>query len=224
MDGGGNAPANRTARPGQTDLVQTLVGLLIVVVSISSAVVTWRAAEAAAKAADLDAQTRQASLLRDQRVSLHEADVAHDRRLAVIYTGHITTAEQFDAEEKVAQAQQERAVIRALQPLFILAAPEEGDDGEWVYDGEAALASAVKGDTELQGVAPRELEAETSSARAKRLELIAVDTGFIAALFILTLAQLARQRRGHDRIAATLAVTGTVLALGAAVMITTVGW
>jgi hypothetical protein len=223
MDGGGNAPANRTARPGQADLVQTLVGLLIVVVSISSAVVTWRAAEAAAKAADLDAQTRQASLLRDQRVSLHEADVAHDRRLAVIYTGHVTTAEQFEAEENVVQAQQERAVVRALQPLFILASPEERE-GQWVYDGEAALASAVKGDTELQGVAPRELEAETSSARAKRLELIAVDTAFIAALFILTIAQLTRQRRGHDRIAATLAATGTVLALGAAVMVTTVGW
>lgn len=66
------APALKSSeRRGRRDLLQLLIGLLIVAVSVASAIVTWRAAETAARATDLDAQTRQGELLRSQRVNLH---------------------------------------------------------------------------------------------------------------------------------------------------------
>jgi hypothetical protein len=220
------APAHQSSeRRGRRDLLQLLIGLLIVVVSVASAIVTWRAAETAARATDLDAQTRQGELLRSQRVNLHRADVAHDERLAAVYFGHLDAAAEYEDEGQLVRAQEERAVVRALQPLFLHGGHLLTRERAWTYRRRDAFLDAVRNDQELDNVRPAQLKTLTERARNKRVDLILVDTAFIASLFILTLAQLVRQRRKASRpVAVGLAGTGALLAVVATVSFTGVGW
>jgi hypothetical protein len=220
------APAHQSSeRRGRRHLLQLLIGLLIVAVSVASAIVTWRAAEAAARATDLDARTRQAELLRSQRVNLHRADVAHDERLAAVYLGHLDAAAEFEENGRFVRAQEERAVVRALQPMFLHGQHLVRRGGSWTYRRRQAFVDAVRNDRELLNVKPAQLKALTEQARDKRVDLILVDTAFIASLFILTLAQLARQRRRPStQAAAGLAGAGALLAVVATVSFLEVGW
>jgi hypothetical protein len=81
--------------------LQTAVGVLIVAVSVLSAVVTWRAAEASGVAADRDRQARQELLLQRQDLALHEADGAHEAELYQSYAEHVRRAEDLERRAAV---------------------------------------------------------------------------------------------------------------------------
>lgn len=217
--------------------LQTAVGILIVVVSVLSAIVTWRAAEASGVAADRDRQARQDLLLQRQKLDVHEADTAHEAELYASYAEQVRRAEDLerraadlgldDPETAAAltlEAQEERAVARVLRPLFVNAIPV-GLEGELRYSRENALLFARAIDDDLRALHPGQLRRSADRERSKWVHLVAVDTGLIAAIFLLTLSQLIRPRRhGIRSPTARLAVAGTLLAATSTVLFMVVGW
>jgi hypothetical protein len=181
-----------------------VVGILIVLVSVFGAYVTWRAAAAAGTASDFDQQSRQASLLSDQFRTEDENVISYEARLYSTYRAHIRTAEALDraavgdraaASRLRRESRDHRAVARALQlPLNDLAVDNEGVAS---YDRRASLRLALEQDPRLEELRPRGLSDAADRARDKRLALVAVDTGVIAAIFFLTLALLAARLRTH---------------------------
>jgi hypothetical protein len=217
--------------------LQTVVGILIVAVSVLSAVVTWRAAEASGVAADRDRQARQDLLLQRQKLDLHEADAAHEAELYASYAEQVRRAEDLErraadirlddhqtARALALAAQEERAVARVLMPLFANSTPV-GLEGQLQYSRERALLLARGVDDELRALHPGQLRRSADRARSTWVELVAVDTGLIAAIFLLTLSQLIRpRRRGRPSASARFALAGTFLAVTSTVLFVVVGW
>lgn len=130
-----------------------------------------------------------------------------------MYFGHLDAAVEYEEDGRQARAQEERAVVRALQPMFLHGWHLGPREGAWTYRRRDAFVEAVRNDQELDNVRPTQLKVLTERARNKRVDLILVDTAFIASLFILTLAQPARQRRRPSQpVAVGLAGTGALLA------------
>jgi hypothetical protein len=216
--------------------LRTVAGILIVVVSVFSAVVTWRAAEASGVASDRDRQARQDLLLKRQKLDLHEADAAHDAELYASYAGHVRRAEDLEhraalirlgdpqgARELDLEAQEQRAVARVLRPLFI--GLPVTPKGRLAYSREDTLSFTKAVDPELRELHPGQLRLSAERARTKWVHLVAVDTGLIAAIFLLTLSQLIRSRReGLRSPSAGLAFAGTLLAVTSTVLFMVVGW
>lgn len=216
--------------------LQTVAGILIVVVSVLSAVVTWRAAEASGVAADRDRQARQDLLLQRQKLDLHEADAAHEAELYASYAEQVRRAEDLEHRAAVIrlddprsarvldlEAQEQRAVARVLRPLFTgLPVTPEGRLG---YSREDTLVFTRAVDEELRELHPGQLRRSADRGRSKWVHLVAVDTGLIAAIFLLTLSQLIRPRReGTGSPSAGLAIAGTLLAVISTVLFGVVGW
>ena len=224
--------------PGSTQKgirLQTAVGILIVLVSVLSAVVTWRAAEASGVASDRDRQARQDLLLQRQLLALHEADVSHEAQLHASYTEHLRRARDLErraalsrprdplTQERSFQAQEERALARALRPLFVND-PLNGD-GKLEYEPKEVLLYVKAGDDELMHLHPTRLRRSADEARSKWVRLVAVDTGLIAAIFVLTLSQLLRPRTsGGTNLSFRLALAGALLAGFSTALFAVVGW
>lgn len=215
--------------------LQTVVGVLIVVVSVLSAVVTWRAAEASGIASDRDRQARQDLLLQRQTLALNEADAAHEAEVYESFAEHVHGAEDFErraagisrtdpagARALSVEAQEERAVARALNPLF--ATPPVTAEGRIGHSREDALTFANAIDDELRELHPGQLRSSADRARSKWVHLVAVDTALIAAIFLLTLSQLIRPRRQGALLSTRLAFAGALLAVASTVAFSVVGW
>lgn len=214
--------------------LQTVVGIAIVLVSVMSAVVTWRAAEASGVAADRDRQARQDLLLKRQLLALHEADVSHEAQLHASYTEHVRRARDLErrvrsqapndplTQELSFEAQEERALARALRALL---ATEPLDDGKPEFETDTKLVEAESTDDELRDLHPVQLRRAADEGRSKWVQLVAVDTGLIAAIFVLTLSQLLRPRTsGGTRLSFRLAVVGGLLAVISTALFLVVGW
>ena len=215
--------------------LQTVVGIAIVLVSVMSAVVTWRAAEASGVAADRDRQARQDLLLKRQLLALHEADVSHEAQLHASYTEHVRRARDLERRARLTggsatlsralnfEAQDERALARALDPMFTNFPLDVHDRP--VYEPQQVLLEENARDEELRELHPERLRRSAEEARSNWVDLVAVDTGLIAAIFVLTLSQLLRPRASRESgLSLRLAVVGGLLAVTSTVLFLVVGW
>lgn len=206
--------APRTSGTGQSRSA-TLVGLLIVAISIFGAVVTWQAATVSGDSSDLDQRARQSRIQEAQLRAQGAAMGAFERRLFVRYREHVTVAAQLDAAARRAdgaearrltmRAQHERGMARSLDVLFYAAAPF--DDQNRADYQEADAQTFFDSDSALDELGPAALEDAAAVGRRKAFWLVAVDTALIAAIFFSTLALLGEAlRRG-------LAVAGLALSV-----------
>jgi hypothetical protein len=199
-----------------------LVGILIVLVSVFGAYVTWRAAAASGTAADLDQGARQARILEAQVRAENAAIISFEQRVFTTYADHLALADQLDrdaaglrtrrpaeAELLTARAQRERALARSMLPLFYAATPHDSEQHPR-FQREAATRF-LDADPRLTDLRPGELEEAAAAGRRKRFWLVAVDTVLIASIFFSTLALLGASMRRR------LAAAGIVLSIVAAV-------
>jgi hypothetical protein len=206
------------------DRSQMVIGVLIVMVSIFGAWVTWLASGAAGSASDFDQRARQAALLRDQITNEHRTAVAYEERLFTAFREHVAAANQLEREaeadpsaapELLEAAKERRAIARSLELPF-RAAPVVSDGAfdpkaRASYDARAEMAALLRSEPRLSELRPLRLRDAAGDARAKRLALVATDTAVIAAIFFLTLSLLAA------RYSRQLALVGVLLVGASAV-------
>ena len=183
------------------------MAILIAIVSIAGAVGAWRASVSSIHAAALDQEAVQQLVQVEQRKAALVGQVANDLQLLARYQEHVKSwrlltaqADRLrDKNEELAQsfeamAQGELAEARALRPFFEAATPDFGDEkGTVVYDPSFVLRNLEQGDQDLAVLKPEETFEEAHHGHGKVVDLVGVVALFIAAVFLLTVAQFARR-------------------------------
>jgi hypothetical protein len=214
-----DAPPTRPARFG------LVVALLIVVASLAGAGVAWSASVASTRASDLDQLAQQQFLEVQQILTSGRADVGEELRRVGTFQQEIQ-AERFFEQQSAAlaerfpglsaqlasEAQGQAALARNTGALFFAAFPQVAADGTVTYDREQALNNLLSQYVVYQQLHPEEIQADAATAHTKATRIVGVGFVLAAALFFLTLAQVARTgSRG-----AFLVVGALVLASGLA--------
>ena len=161
---------------------ETAIGVLIVLVSVLGAVVTWQATVQSENASDLDRRARQELLLRQQLTSEVERWRAWEQGLHDRYRERVALAAPAASD-----ATRQRAIARSLQYMFWFGAPLDAD-GRPKYI--STYIANEDWQVELAELAPRGLEDSADEARTRRVWLVLVDAGAIFAIFFLSLTLL----------------------------------
>jgi uncharacterized membrane protein (DUF2068 family) len=202
--------------------LEALIPLVIAVVSLIGAAVTWRAADTAARAGGMDTQALRESVEVQQIDSQIDAVLAHDQRIFAEYQEHIvawrallqraTDATATDLTRDLRfEAHAELVLARTLRSLFRAHVPDFGDkDGLVEYDADTALEFLRSQNARLT-----ELDPEATLDDARRLHehavgLVAVVMLLVGALVLLTVAEL-----GRGRVRMSFGILGIVATIGA---------
>ncbi len=186
-----------------------LLAVLIAFASVFSAVLAWRASLASIDASRYQSLAVQESARRNQLERLSEGVVAQDERFVLFFQEHALAAREFQAQADALResdsatadildldAQAHRALARATQPFFLGASGIYlDDDGTVAYDRAYVLRNLRAGDTELRELRTQGTVELAERADSRSLNLIALAAIVIAALFLLTVAQVSRTRR-----------------------------
>lgn len=200
---------------------------LIAATSLFGATVTWAAADVAARASEYDGRYVRDLAQREQIGTRIAAVVAYDERLFSTYRSHIRawsllSAEAADVETSdpvlferlTLEGLGHLAVARGMRPLFRAQLPALRDgspaiDADPAYDHEGAVSFLELGDPRLGQLDPESLKATAQGLHRTSTELVAVVIALVAALFLLTLAQMIR-----NRVRLLLAALGALLSIG----------
>ena len=216
-------------RKSATDRFRTRVAILIALVSIMGAVVAWRASEASELASNLDQDATQQFVQREQILGQLDEDVMQDVRLLGAYQEHVKAWKELERSANAAsgaaaetlrrRAQEERALARTLYLLFQTWYPSHPEEnGDVAFDRDAARAWMRDGNDDLATLAPEATDARADAAHEKTVNLVALAALLVGALFLLTLAQMAR-----TTIRAVYAGAGTIVLLTSIVLFFVVG-
>ncbi|MEA2460009.1 MAG: hypothetical protein QOH90_186 [Actinomycetota bacterium] len=213
------APQPRERRPWT---FVRLVTLLITVVSILGAIVAWRASVVSGNAGGLD-QTANQDLVRKQQIDAQiEAQVDEDLRIFPRYLAHLgawkTLKQQSDdvraqdpdlATKLSIEGQDELSLARTLyqslsvKPVF----------GAEEYDKQFSVDYLRQFEIDLRGLDPDKTVKLAAEERERGVKLVGITALFIASLFFLTLAQVARfnVRRFFALGGLIILIVGTIL-------------
>lgn len=200
-----------------------LLVILITSVSIGSALVAWRASVVGIEASGLAHEALQQRLARHRLVATAEAGIAHDRRLATNYEGHIKewwfltrqSVKVPDGGPLVAEAYREHALAEILSPYFLAGPPDvDPADGDARYDEEAALRALALDTDEYRQLEPERTFDLAQRTHTKVVLLVGASALLVTALFFLTLAKLPWNRfRGIATSAALVIVVVSVFGI-----------
>jgi hypothetical protein len=201
-----------------------VLALLIAYASLFSAVLAWRASLSAIESDRLTSLSVQQQARRAQIEAGLEGIVAQDRRFVADYGQYALTARELQrqadelrptdpdaADELDLEAHANLALARSVQPLFRGASGVYLDEnGDVPYDTAYVLRNLREGNTELHELNPGQVAAQGHAADEHTLRLIGVAALMVAALFILTIAQVTadRPRRRQLYVAAFVAGAG----------------
>ncbi len=223
-------PPSGGSTPGPSSRFQLLVALLIVVASLSGAGVAWSASVASTRASDLDQIAQQEFLERERILTSGRSDVAEELRRVGTFQQELQ-AQQFFSEQATAladrypvlaaqlaaEAQGQAALARNTGALFFATFPQVAPDGTVTYDRDQALNNLLSQYVVYQQLHPEDIQADAADAHTKAGRTVGVGIVLVAALFFLTLAQLARRRSRHAFFVAGTAVLIAGLVLWAVV-------
>jgi hypothetical protein len=195
------AEGDGEGRPRKPWTFARTVAILITVVSIMGAIVAWRSSIVATNASNGDQQATQ-DLVRQQQIKVQvQAQVDQDLRLFPRYLGHLrawrTLGAQSDAQKASnpdlattlsEQASDELSLARTLYQALIVRPPF----GSETYDEAAAVKFLDGYHPELHGLDPAATAQQAVEEHDKGVRLVGITALFIASLFFLTLAQVAR--------------------------------
>jgi hypothetical protein len=196
-----------------------IVALLIVVASLAGAGVAWSASVASTRASDLDQLAQQQFLEVQQILTSGRADVAEELRRVGTFQQEIQSQRFFSeqaqalaakypalAAQLASEAQGQASLARNTAALFFATFPQVSPDGTVTYDQEQALNNLLGRYVVYQQLHPKEIQDEAADAHTKAGRIVGVGIILVAALFFLTLAQVARTRSRH-----AFVVVGTVV-------------
>ena len=202
------------------------VALLIVVASLAGAGVAWSASVSSTRASDLDQLAQQQFLEQQQILTSGAADVAEELRRVGTFQQQIASQKYFAeqaqalaakypqlASQFASEAQGQSALARNTASLFFATFPQVSPDGTVTYDRQQALNNLLGRYVIYQQLHPEQIQAEAADEHTKAGRIVGVGIILVAALFFLTLAQVARSRSRHAFLVAGTAilVVGLVL-------------
>jgi len=204
----------------------------IVVVSILSAVAVWRASVYDERAAHSDALFRQQLVLQQQLERADEDNVTAEVTYFGDYERHALLARLLlqDAAahpplrpQLKQQAAREQTLAAAQLSGFSYVYPQTRRSGRVSYKPSSAYQSARDQDTEFERFQPGEHRQEATDQHLRGVNLTGVAAAFIAALVLMTLAQVSLgtgEKTSESRlgIARLLAGSGFALALCGAIL------
>jgi hypothetical protein len=187
-----------------------LLALLIGFASVLSAVIAWRASVASIDASRYESFVVQQQARQEQLERELESTVHQDLRFVVEYQEHALAARELQAQADAVregdpqtadqldiEAQARLALARAMRPYFLGATGVALDDsGQVPYDEAFVLRNLLSGNVEwreLETTIPRTTQL-AQRFDEKALALVGVAALIVAALFFLTVAQVARTR------------------------------
>ncbi len=189
--------------PQRVDRLATLIAFFVAAVSIVSAVVAGRAAVWSSTASDIDSMVLQEAIERQQIEGDLEIAAAADIRLAARYdTAYQRAASLQEAAAELREVDPGAAALLdmerqaawgvdlALWRFFRVQLPGYDADGHLVFDVGAAVAAQKAADTRLTELRRSLTPGRAAEARDRTTALIAIAVLFVAALFVLTLAEV----------------------------------
>ena len=204
---------------GPTSRYRLIVALLIVVASLAGAGVAWSASVSSTRASDLDQLSQQQFLEQQQILTSGRADIAEELRRVGTYQQQLQAEQFFDQQSKAlaakypslaaqlaAEAQGQASLARNTQALFFAAAPQVSSNGTVSYDRTQALNNLISQYVIYQQLHPEQIQAAAAKEHTKSGRIVGVGIILVAALFFLTLAQVAKSRTRHAFLVAGTAV------------------
>jgi hypothetical protein len=170
------------------------VALAIVLVSILSAAAGWRASVFEERASDSGAVYYQDLLLQQRLERSHEGRVAQD----ITQYGELEQAwflSHAMSSDPQSSEQQKVAAEQTLGDFQTGEVPATYTDGTSSYDPARAYAREVASDNDLKALHPTEVLQKSDSFRNQAVNMTGVAALFVAALVLLTLAQVTLGRR-----------------------------
>jgi hypothetical protein len=202
------------------------VALLIVVASLAGAGVAWSASVSSTKASDLDQLAQQQFLEQQQILTSGGADVAEELRRVGTFQQQIASQRYFAeqaqalaakypqlAAQFASEAQGQSALARNTAALFFATFPQISPDGTVTYDRQQALNNLLGRYVIYQQLHPEQIQAQAADEHTKAGRIVGVGIILVAALFFLTLAQVARSRTRHGFL-----VVGTAILIAGLVL------
>lgn len=196
----------------------------IVVVSILAAVMAWRASVANEESDATRVEAEQNRLAQQQLIASEETAVLHDLQLYEPYAEHTNLARSLErdagraapaaARTLLVRAQDERNAAASQLPLFSGTRPERRRDGTVTFDAAYARSQARLRDVELLDLRPPgELHERAEAKHRRGVRLTGLAALFVAAVVLLTFAELSREALARIFAAsgAAVAVAGLVL-------------
>jgi hypothetical protein len=173
----------------------------IVIVSILAAAMAWRASVADEASGSKEQLAEQNFLQQQELTATDEAEVFHDLGLFDRYEENVDLAVALQRDAASARpaaaralsvrAQQELQLAQSEEPLFEGPLPTTRRDGTVTYDAAYARSQARLRDVELLDLQPPEqLRAQAGALREKGVHLTGLAVLFVAALVLLTFAEL----------------------------------
>jgi hypothetical protein len=219
-----------TAGSGPTPRYRLIVAMLIVIASLAGAGVAWSASVSSTRASDLDQLSQQQFLEVQQILTSGRADVAEEIRRVGTFQQEIQSQQFFDQQSKAlaakypalaaqlaSEAQGQASLARNTGALFFAAFPQVGPDGTVTYDRQQALNNLLGQYVVYQQLHPEQIQAEAAKEHTKSGRIVGVGIILVAALFFLTLAQVAKSRSRHAFLVAGTAILAVGLVLWLAV-------
>ncbi len=205
--------------PAPSSRYKMVVALLIVVASLAGAGVAWSASVSSTRASDLDQVAQQQFLEQQQILTSGRADIAEELRRVGTFQQELQSEQFFDQQSKAlaqrypalaaqlaSEAQGQASLARNTGALFFANTPQISPDGTVTYDQRRALNNLISQYVIYQQLHPEQIQAESASEHTKSGHIVGVGIILVAALFFLTLAQVARTRSRH-----AFLVAGTVV-------------
>ena len=170
------------------------IPILIVLVSMLGATVSWRASVWSGTAAGLDDKAAQELLVAQDARTADLGQVAQDLRIFERYRARRQLASIARRKGALAgEAQDHAAAALALSRMMTASSPSV--DGEGVaYDTGAALGTLASQKPDLAQADPRYLASLAADAHDKQISLVLIGLLFICTLFVLTLSQVSGLR------------------------------
>jgi hypothetical protein len=214
-----DSPPPPAGKTGVSTRYKMVVALLIVVASLAGAGVAWSASVSSTRASDLDQLAQQQFLEQQQILTSGRADIAEELRRVGTFQQELQAEQFFDQQSKAlvqkypalaaqlaSEAQGQASLARNTGALFFANTPQISPDGTVTYDQRQALDNLISQYVIYQQLHPEQIQAEAASEHTKSGHIVGVGIILVAALFFLTLAQVARSRSRH-----AFLVAGTVV-------------
>lgn len=196
-------------RPAWLD-IKSVIAILIGIVSVTGAVVTWRAAVLAELATDKDRQAVAETVLRQRNAASSEIVLEAENLAFARYRADLSLADQLDAEadgleragddERATQLRNDATVHRRVAEELSLVR----DFGDYVItddagnpvslDVERRRDDLLRGDTAASQVDPKRTIAQADDLRERSQRLVGWIVVFVGGVVLLTIAQLVGNR------------------------------
>jgi hypothetical protein len=188
-----------------------LIAVLIALVSVTGAVLTWRAAQLDEDALDKDRQAVAETVLQQQTQVDVDTQLRAEQQAFAEYRAELANADELDAEaERLAatdastatvlrdEAASLREVADHLAGLtFSLDYVEEGDEGDTTFDLERRQDDLEREDEATVRANPRKAAQEAVELRERSQRLVGWIIPLAVAVVLLTVAQILRRSRAR---------------------------